>query len=272
MIVNGNGHDAARVGVLNLMPLKEVTERDFIRLFSAIEEPVELVWLRLRSHVSRHTSQAHMDELYTYFDEATARGLDGIVITGAPVESLSFEEVTYWPELCAIFDYCRARVHNIIYICWAAQAGLYYHYDIPKYPLPKKMFGIYSQRLLSPDMPLFKDFGDEFSMPHSRHTEVRKTDILACKGLQIAAESAECGVSVVTARRGREVYITGHMEYAADTLDAEYRRDKDKRADVGLPEHYYLDDIPGRMADACWQPYAVLLYRNWVRSLLSDKD
>ena len=232
-----------RIAILNLMPLKEVTERDFLRIMGRMPHPVEIHWMRLRSHVPKHASPEHMDALYEYFDELETAP-DGLIVTGAPVEQIDFEQVTYWPELCEIFDWARTTVKSTIFVCWASQAGLYHHYGVPKYPLPSKKFGIFRQKLLV-ESPLFGCFGRELVMPHSRHTEIRREDILAHRDLTLAVDSEETGPSIITAHDGREIFITGHWEYATDTLDTEYRRDMKKgRTDVGLPENYYPEDDP----------------------------
>lgn len=192
---------------------------------------------------------------YRDFEQMRNEKYDGMIITGAPVESLDFEEVTYWDEMKDIFSWARTHVTSTLYICWAAQAGLYYHYGIPKYPLAKKMFGIFPQVPLEPQLPIFRGFDDVFQMPHSRHTELHREDILANPQLTLIAESPDCGVSMVMARNGREFFITGHLEYAPNTLDKEYKRDKDIRDDVDLPKNYYRDDNPanepGDMACPC---------------------
>ena len=255
-----------RIAILNLMPLKEVTERDFLRIFGSMPHLVEIHWMRLRSHVPKHTSAEHMDALYEYFDELSEVP-DGLIVTGAPVEQLDFEQVTYWPELCAIFDWARRSVKSTIYVCWAAQAGLYHHFGVPKYPLPSKKFGIFRQKLLV-ESPLFDGFGRELMMPHSRHTEIRRDDILAHPELTLAVDSDETGPSIVTACDGREIFITGHWEYATDTLDTEYRRDMQKgRTDVGLPLNYYPNDNPQNSPVDTWHEATLQFYRNWLERL-----
>ena len=201
---------------------------------------------------------------YCDFEKLRHQRFDGMIITGAPVEQMEFEDVLYWEEMKEIFTWARTHVTSTLYICWAAQAGLYYHYGIPKYPLPKKMFGIFPQRALMPQLPIFRGFDDVFQMPHSRHTEVRREDILANGDLQLIAESADSGVSMVMARGGREFFVTGHLEYAPDTLDREYRRDKDVRTDVELPRNYYIDDNPANPPLVTWRAHANLLYANWI--------
>lgn len=255
-----------RIAILNLMPLKEVTERDFLRIFGRMPHPVEIHWMRLRSHVPKHASPEHMDALYEYFDELETAP-DGLIVTGAPVEQIDFEQVTYWPELCEIFDWARTAVKSTIFVCWASQAGLYHHYGVPKYPLPSKKFGIFRQKLLV-ESPLFDGFGRELMMPHSRHTEIRREDILAHRDLTLAVDSEETGPSIVTARDGREIFITGHWEYATDTLDTEYRRDMKKgRTDVGLPENYYPEDNPLNPPVDTWHEATILFYKNWIKRM-----
>jgi homoserine O-succinyltransferase len=201
---------------------------------------------------------------YRSFEDLRNEKFDGMIITGAPVEQLDFESVGYWSEMQEIFAWARTHVFSTMYICWAAQAGLYYHYGIPKYPLQKKMFGIFPQRALDLQLPIFRGFDDVFQMPHSRHTEVHREDILACPDLQLIAESPDSGVSMVMARNGREFFITGHLEYAPLTLDTEYRRDRGVRDDVDLPRHYYIDDDPDKGPLVTWRAHANLLYSNWI--------
>ena len=253
-----------RIVVLNLMPLKITTETDLIRLLSNTPLQLEISFMKLKSHTSKNTPVAHMMMFYRDFADMRDEKFDGMIITGAPVEQLPFEEVTYWDEMKEIFDWARTHVYSTLFICWAAQAGLNYYYGVPKYTLPKKVFGIYPQYTLQPQLPIFRGFDDVFQMPHSRHTEIHKEDVLACPQLQLLAESPDCGVSIVMARRGRELFITGHLEYAPDTLDKEYRRDKDVRDDVDMPVHYYRDDNPLLPPLVTWRAHANLLYSNWI--------
>ena len=253
-----------RIAILNLMPLKITTETDLIRLLSNTPLQLEISFMKLKSHTPKNTPIEHMMMFYRDFDTMREEKFDGMIITGAPVEQLEFEDVNYWSEMTAIFDWARTHVMSTLYICWAAQAGLYYYYGIPKYPLAKKMFGIFPQHTLDPQLPIFRGFDDVFQMPHSRHTEVHRDDILRHPDLSLIAESADSGVSIVMARGGREFFITGHLEYAPDTLDKEYRRDKDVRDDVELPRHYYLDDNPSNRPLVSWRAHANLLYANWI--------
>ena len=253
-----------RIVILNLMPLKITTETDLIRLLSNTPLQLEISFMKLQSHTPKNTPIEHMMMFYRAFEEMKNEKYDGMIITGAPVEQLEFEDVGYWEEMKAIFAWARTHVTSTLYICWAAQAGLYYHYGIPKYPLPKKMFGIFPQYKLNDRLPIFRGFDDVFQMPHSRHTELHREDILANPDLQIIAESPDCGVSIVMAREGREFFITGHLEYAPDTLDKEYRRDKDIRKDVDIPLNYYRNNDPSQPPLVTWRAHANLLYSNWI--------
>ena len=239
-----------RIVILNLMPLKITTETDLVRLLSNTPLQLEISFMKLRSHTSKNTPIEHMMMFYRDFEMMR--------------QTLDFEEVTYWDEIKEIFDWARTHVTSTLYICWAAQAGLFYHYGIPKYPLEKKMFGIFSQRPLDTALPIFRGFDDVFMMPHSRHTEIHREDILANPDLSLIAESPDCGVSMVMARNGREFYITGHLEYAPNTLDNEYKRDRGIRDDVDLPKNYYLDNNPDNPPLVTWRAHANLLYANWV--------
>ncbi|MBO5549309.1 MAG: homoserine O-succinyltransferase [Prevotella sp.] len=253
-----------KIVILNLMPLKITTETDLIRLLSNTPLQLEINFMKLKSHTPKNTPIEHMMMFYRDFESMRNEKFDGMIITGAPVEQLDFEDVNYWDEMTDIFAWARTHVTSTLYICWAAQAGLYYHYGIPKFPLPKKMFGIFPQYTLDPQLPIFRGFDDVFQMPHSRHTEIHREDILANPDLKLIAESPDSGVSIVMAREGREFFITGHLEYAPNTLDTEYRRDKDIRDDVDLPKHYYLDDDPAKGPLVTWRAHANLLYANWI--------
>ena len=261
-----------RIAVLNLMPLKIATETDLVRLFAATPLHVELCFMKLKSHVSKHTSPEHMQAFYRNFEELRQETFDGMIITGAPVEQMDFEEVTYWEELSEIFVWTRTHVASTLYICWAAQAGLYYHYGIPKYPLDKKMFGIFEHRSLQPSCPIFRGFDDVFYVPHSRHTEIRREDILKCAGLTLLSESEEAGVYMVMARGGREFFITGHSEYAPLTLDTEYRRDLGKGLPIEMPRNYYRDDSPEKGVQVRWRAHANLLFSNWLNCFVCGKS
>ena len=253
-----------KIVILNLMPLKITTETDLIRLLSNTPLQLEISFMKLRSHTPKNTPIEHMMMFYRDFEQMRNEKYDGMIITGAPVETLDFEDVTYWDEMTEIFSWARTHVTSTLYICWAAQAGLYFNYGVPKYPLEKKMFGIFPQYTLEPQLPIFRGFDDIFQMPHSRHTEIHRDDILARPELKLIAESKECGVSMVMAREGREFFITGHLEYAPNTLNNEYKRDKDIRDDVEMPRHYYRDDNPDLEPLVTWRAHANLLYNNWI--------
>ena len=253
-----------RIVILNLMPLKITTETDLIRLLSNTPLQLDISFMKLKSHTPKNTPIEHMMMFYRSFEEMRHEKFDAMIITGAPVEQLNFEDVSYWPEMTEIFDWAKTHVFSTLYICWAAQAGLYYHYGVPKYPLAKKMFGVFEQKPLLPQLPIFRGFDDVFMMPHSRHTEVHREDILADNRLTLIAESDDCGVSMVMAREGREFFVTGHLEYSPNTLDKEYRRDKDVRDDVEVPKNYYRDDNPANPPLVTWRAHANLLYSNWI--------
>ncbi len=253
-----------KIAILNLMPLKITTETDLIRLLSNTPLQLDINFMKLKSHTPKNTPIEHMMMFYRDFEEMRHEKYDGMIVTGAPVEQLEFEDVSYWDEIQDIFAWARTHVTSTLYICWAAQAGMYYHYNVLKYPLPMKMFGIFPQKILDPKLPIFRGFDDEFMMPHSRHTEVRREDILANPELTLLSESEESGVSIVMARGGREFFITGHLEYSPNTLDNEYKRDKDIRDDVALPKNYYRNDDPEQGPKVTWRSHANLFYTNWV--------
>jgi homoserine O-succinyltransferase len=253
-----------RIVVLNLMPIKITTETDLIRLLSNTPLQIDVSFMKLRSHTSKNTPIEHMMMFYRDFSSMRDEKFDGMIITGAPVEQLDYEQVIYWDELTEIFTWARTHVTSTLYICWAAQAGLYYYYGVPKYNLDKKMFGIFPQQILQPQLPIFRGFDDYFMMPQSRHAEIRKADVLCRPSLQLIADSRDSGVSIVMARGGREFFITGHLEYAPGTLDGEYRRDRDLRDDVELPRNYYRNDDPSQPPLVTWRAHAHLFYSNWI--------
>jgi homoserine O-succinyltransferase len=250
--------------ILNLMPIKITTETDLIRLLSNSPLQIEIDFLKLKTHTSKNTPLEHMMMFYTTFNAIRNKKYDGMIITGAPVEMLDFEEVTYWKELTEIFDWAQTHVTSTLYICWAAQAGLYHFYHIPKYPLPKKMFGIFEHTIKTPLNPIFRGFDDLFYVPHSRHTEVRKEDIVANEALTILSESSEAGIYMVMARDGRDFFITGHAEYAPNTLDQEYKRDLAKGLPIQPPLHYYQQDDVSKPPLVRWRGHANLLFTNWL--------
>lgn len=253
-----------KIVILNLMPLKVTTETDLIRLLSNTPLQIEINFMKLRSHTPKNTPIEHMKMFYKDFSVLSEQKWDGMIVTGAPIEQMAFENVEYWQEITGIFDWARTHVTSTLYICWAAQAALYHFYQVPKHPLEKKRFGIFPQTPLDPLLPIFRGFDDMFMMPHSRHTEVWRSDIDKVDALRIIAEGPESGVSMVMAREGREFFITGHLEYAPDTLDKEYKRDAGKRDDVELPKNYYRDNDPAKGPLVTWRSHANLLFNNWI--------
>lgn len=250
--------------ILNLMPLKIVTETDLLRLISNTPLQIELDLMNVSGHISRNTPVEHIDTFYKDFNDIRNQNYDGMIITGAPVEKLHFEEVDYWNELVEIFDWAHKHVTSTLYICWAALAGLYHFYQIPKYPLEKKLFGVFAHHKHDEKNPIFRGFDDIFHVPHSRYSEVRKADIEKNEALTILSESEEAGVYMVMARGGREFFITGHSEYSALTLDIEYRRDKAKGLDIAVPRNYYPGDNPQNRPIVNWRGHANLLFTNWL--------
>lgn len=253
-----------RICILNLMPIKEQTENDLIRVLSNTPLQVEITFMMISTHISKNTSSEHMERFYTPFTELKSQKFDGMIITGAPLEQMDYEEVTYWSELQEIFNWASTHVTSTMYICWAAQAGLYHFYGVPKYQLDHKMFGIFKHGKADPQIPIFRGFDDEFYVPHSRHSEVRREDIEKHPELEILAESRESGVYMVMARDGREIFVTGHSEYAPDTLDKEYKRDLSKGLPIDMPVNYYRDGNPNNGPLMRWRSTANLLFSNWL--------
>ena len=253
-----------KIVILNLMPIKITTETDLIRLLSNSPLQIEIDFLHMETHCSKNTPIEHLTSFYKTFDEIKKSNYDGMIITGAPVEQMPFEEVNYWSEISTIFDWARTHVTSTFFICWAAQAGLYYHYGIKKYPLNAKMFGVFEHRMFDPQNPIFRGFDDVFYVPHSRHTEIRAEDIRKNPDLTLLSESPESGVYMVMARNGREFYITGHSEYSPLTLDTEYKRDVAKGLPINMPLNYYRDDNPENEPLVRWRSHANLLFTNWL--------
>lgn len=253
-----------RVLILNLMPIKVTTETDLIRLLSNNPLQVEIDFLKLETHTSKNTSEEHLLMFYKGFNEVKADYYDGMIITGAPVELLDFEEVTYWREITEIFDWARTHVTSTLYICWAAQAALYHFYGVRKQQLSEKIFGVFKHTAQDKKFPLFRGFDDEFYIPHSRHTEVNKEDILKHKELTILSESDDSGVGIVASRGGREFYLTGHSEYAPYTLHNEYARDKAKGLPIKIPINYYKNNDPNNEPLVTWSGHGNLLFNNWL--------
>jgi homoserine O-succinyltransferase len=253
-----------KIVILNLMPLKITTETDLVRLLSNTPLQMDINFMKLKSHTPKNTPIEHMMMFYKDFDVLKKEKFDGMIVTGAPIETMRFEDVEYWNEITTIFDWARTHVTSTLYICWGAQAALYHFYGIKKYLLKKKMFGIFKARLCNEQLPIFRGFDDVFNMPHSRHTEVHKEDIEDVPDLEIIADSKESGVNIVMSRNGREFYITGHLEYAPNTLDVEFKRDFGKRDDVDLPKNYYPLNDPEQKPVVTWRSSANLFYSNWI--------
>lgn len=253
-----------KITILNLMPLKITTETDLIRLLSNTPLQVDISFIKLRSHTPKNTPIEHMMQFYENFDEMKNNRYDGMIVTGAPVENLPFKKVEYWKEITEIFDWARTHVTSTMFICWAAQAGLYHYYDIPKYPLLKKMFGVFEFRPKDPLNPIFRGFDDVFYAPHSRHTEVKREDIIKVPSLEILAESPEAGVHMVMGRGGREIFVMGHAEYSPYTLDSEYKRDLAKGLPIEIPNNYYLQNNPNNPPLVKWRGHGNLMFTNWL--------
>jgi homoserine O-succinyltransferase len=246
------------------MPVKIATETDFVRLLSNSPLQVEVELLKMQTHDSKNTSQEHLTTFYKNFKEIRKSNYDGMIITGAPVELLEFEGVNYWDELTEIMDWAARHVTSTLYICWAAQAGLHHFHGIPKYTLDKKKFGVFKHTVNYPNIPLFRGFDDEFYVPHSRHTEIRREDILKVPALSLLSESDDSGVYIVMSRGGREIFITGHSEYAPCTLQTEYLRDVEKKLPIDIPVNYYTDNDPGKEIKVLWRAHAHLMFKNWL--------
>ena len=253
-----------KILMLNLMPQKITTETQIARLIGNTPLQVELELLQTATHKSTHTSAEHMLAFYKTFDEVRHKKYDGLIITGAPVEQMEFEEVDYWDELCEIMEWSKRHVTSTFHICWGAQAGLYYHYGVKKYPLDKKMFGVFEHTLDHKQSILFRGFDDTFVVPHSRHTTCRREDIEAVPQLKILASSEEAGVFVCATEKGRQIFVTGHSEYDADTLKNEYFRDKNAGLPIELPKNYFPDDDDTKAPIVKWRSCANLLYSNWL--------
>ena len=255
---------ALRIGILNLMPLKGKTETDLLRLISNSPLQVEIDLIETASYRGSHTPKSHMDTYYLSWPKVKGRFYDGFIITGAPVEDIPYENVSYWEELKEIMDWCREHVTSTMYICWGALAALYHYYGINKVNLEKKLSGVYIHSITDPSCPLFRGFDDEFLVPHSRHSTIRKEDVIKNTGLQILSESMEAGVHCILGRGGREIYVTGHSEYSPDTLDYEYKRDISLGLSPSIPENYYKNNDPTLGVTVRWRSHANLLFSNWL--------
>lgn len=250
--------------ILNLMPTKVVTETQLARLLGNTPLQVSLEFIHTKSHESKNTTKEHLFQFYKTFDQVKDRNFDGLVITGAPVEQMPFEEVEYWDELCEIMEWSKTHVYSTFHICWGAQAGLYYHYGIPKYDLPEKLFGVFQHKVVRKGNMLMRGFDEVFMVPHSRHTGIHIEDVEKCPQLRILAVSDKAGVYAAATDGGRQIFITGHSEYDRDTLKSEYERDKSQGLPIHIPENYFPDDDDTKEPLVTWRSHANLIYQNWL--------
>lgn len=253
-----------RIAILNLMPTKIITETQLLRMIGNTPIQVDVVLLHPKTHISKNTSEEHLENFYKTFEDIKNERFDGLIITGAPVETLEFEQVNYWSELTEIMDWSLHNVFSTLHICWAAQAGLYYHYGVPKYQLKEKMFGAYLHKVNNRKVKLMRGFDDVFYAPHSRHTEIRREDIEKVSELEIISESDEAGIYIVKRRGGRQIFVTGHSEYDPETLSDEYNRDKSRGLEINVPKNYYPEDDPTKQPVVRWRGHGNLFYSNWL--------
>lgn len=253
-----------RIAILNLMPNKEETEVQLLRSLSNTPLQVDVTFLTTGTYVGKHTPTSHLDQFYLTYDDVKNRKFDGLIITGAPVELMKFEEVTYWDELTKIMEWSKTNITSTLHICWGAQAGLYYHYGIDKTAVEKKIFGLFEHKVLNRKVPLVRGFDDVFYAPHSRYTTVSRDEIIKCRELTILAESDEAGVFITLADEGKQIFVMGHPEYDRISLDNEYKRDIAKGLDIALPKNYYPEDKPGQKPNLVWRAHANAMYTNWL--------
>lgn len=253
-----------QICILNLMPIKQDTELQLLRALSNTPLQIDVIFMKMNSHVSLNTPIQHLNKFYNTFDELKDKKFDGLIITGAPIEQIPFEEVDYWTELCEIMDWTKTHVTSTLHICWGAQAGLYYHFGLKKILLPKKLFGVYKHKVMNRKIPLVRGFDDYFMIPHSRHTAVSSEDIHNCKELTVLAESEEAGVLLCMTDEGKQIFVMGHPEYDRYTLHNEYERDKNKGLPIEPPVNYYPDDDDTRRPNLQWRAHSNNLYSNWL--------
>lgn len=260
-----------RIAIVNLMPKKIETETQILRLLSNTPIQVDIELIQMASHVTKNTPIEHLTKFYKTFDDVSGERFDGLIITGAPVEQIQFEEVDYWKELCKIMEWSKTNVCSTLHICWGAQAGLYYHYGISKYDLPQKMFGVFPHKAEVSNNPLLRGFDEKFNIPHSRHTEIRRMDVEKVKELKILASSAESGIAIISDETDRQFFIMGHLEYDRFTLANEYFRDIDKGLPIDIPKHYFPYDDPSEPPYFNWRSHANLLFSNWLNYCVYQK-
>ena len=263
-----NGTKVLKVAILNLMPLKEDTELQLLRKIAMSERNVEITFVNVVSYESKTTPLEHMQRFYSTYEEIKNKNFDGLIITGAPVEQMPFEEVDYWDELAKIMEWSKTHAKSTLHICWGAQAGLYYHYGIDKHIMPSKMFGIFSHKINNPNSKILSGFADGFKAPHSRHTTVYKEDIEKIPTLEVVSESEEAGAFIIENKRRRQLFVTGHLEYAIDTLDKEYKRDLAKGLKIEMPKNYYKNNNPEEGPIFSWKENGDRLYSNWINYYL----
>lgn len=264
-----NDTNLIQIAILNLMPLKEDTELQLLRKLSTSKKNIKITFFNVVSYIGKNTNPEHMKKFYSTFEEIKNKKFDGLIITGAPVEQLNFEDVIYWRELTRIIDWSKENVKSTLYICWGAQAGLYYNYKIPKKLIDAKMFGVFKHKIIDDKSKILQDFVDGFNAPHSRHTTVEKDEILKHPELTISAESDEAGVFIVENKQRKEIYVTGHLEYAIDTLDKEYKRDLSKGLEIQMPKNYYPENNINNTPIFSWKENGDKLYTNWVNNYLA---
>lgn len=260
-----------KIAIVNLMPKKIETETQILRLLSNTPIQVDVELIQMASHVAKNTSIKHLTKFYKTFDDVSGERFDGLIITGAPVERIPFEEVDYWQELCGIMEWSKSNVYSVLHICWGAQAGLYYHYGVPKYDLQEKMFGVFPHKAEVSNYPLLRGFDEVFSVPHSRHTEIKRIDVEKVRGLKILASSRESGVNIIADKSERQFFLMGHFEYDRFTLADEYFRDKDKGLKIEVPKHYFPYDDPSQPPHFNWRAHANLLFSNWLNYCVYQK-
>lgn len=260
-----------KIAIVNLMPKKIETETQILRLLSNTPIQVDIELIQMASHVAKNTSKEHLTKFYKAFGDVEGERFDGMIITGAPVEQIPFEDVDYWQELCRIMEWSKSNVYSVLHICWGAQAGLYYHYGVPKYDLSEKMFGVFPHKAEAANYPLTRGFDEIFHVPHSRHTEIKRADVEKVRELKILASSPEAGVNIIADKSERQFFLMGHFEYDRFTLANEYFRDKDKGLNIAVPKHYFPYDDPSQPPRFNWRAHASLLFSNWLNYCVYQK-